>query len=254
MKIRKIKKLGQVFLNNHEILEREAEIADVKNKIVLEIGSGDGRLTEKLLKHNPKKVIAIEKDARFAEQLKERFADNNFSDRGDIDIINADFLELDLELINPKIDVIIGNIPYYISSQIIFKIKSAKINHAILMVQKEFAEKMIAKPNEKNYGRLSVTSQIFFNVQYLRTIPKSFFSPKPKVDSALIKLIPTGTVLSQFEEDVIRNLFQHKNKTVRNALKDYEIDFEAYSQRRVRTLTKEDCLELAKNVKKILKS
>ena len=112
------------------------------------------------------------------------------------------------------------------------------------MVQKEFAAKMVAKPNDKNYGRLTVTSQIFFNVEYFRTIPKNFFSPIPKVDSALIKLQPTGVKLSEFEEDIIRKLFQHKNKTVRNALKDYEIE----DNRRVRTLTKEECLEIARKL------
>ncbi len=230
--MRKFKKLGQVFLNNPKILENEIRLAQVEGKNVLEIGPGDGRLTEKILACNPKKLIAVEKDTRFVELLKEKFA---FDDS--VEIINADFLEYEI----PEVDVIMGNIPYYISSPIIFKLKDVKFEHAVLMVQREFAEKMVAKPNDRNYGRLSVTSQIFFNVEYLRTVQKVFFSPIPKVDSALIRLKPTGVKLSKFEEDIIRNLFQHKNKTVKNALKDYGIE----DNRRVRTLTKEECLEIA---------
>ncbi|MBS3067175.1 ribosomal RNA small subunit methyltransferase A [Candidatus Micrarchaeota archaeon] len=233
--MRKFKKLGQVFLNNPKILENEVRLAQVEGKTVLEIGPGDGRLTQRILDCNPKKLIAIEKDTRFVELLKEKFSSDYR-----IEIVNADFLEYEI----PEVDVIIGNIPYYISSPIIFKLKDLKFEHAVLMVQREFAEKMVAKPNDRNYGRLSVTSQIFFNVEYLRTVQKMSFSPIPKVDSALIRIKPTGVKLSKFEEDIIRNLFQHKNKTVKNALKDYGIN----DNRRVRTLTKEECLQIAAEV------
>ena len=235
--MKKIKKLGQVFLDNPRILEKEAEIAGVSGKAVLEIGPGDGRLTERLLVHGPKKLIAVEKDTRFAGILKEKFEGDSR-----VQIINADFLEIAI----PEAEIIVGNIPYYISSPIIFRLKDAKFDYAVLMVQKEFAEKMVAKPNAANYGRLSITSQIFFRIEYVQTVPKMFFSPRPKVDSAIIKLQPTGAKLSQFEEDVIRKLFQHRNKTVRNALKGYEIN----DQRRVRTLTKDECLELAQILEK----
>ena len=235
--MRKFKRLGQVFLTNHAILQKEAGLANVADKAVLEIGPGDGRLTEKLLAQSPKKLIVVEKDGRFADMLKEKF---KYDTR--IEIINADFLEIEI----PKVDVIIGNIPYYISSPIIFKLKDYEFDYAFLMVQKEFAEKMVAKPNDRNYGRLSVTSRIFFKVEYVMSVPKMFFSPMPKVDSALIKIMPTGIKLTKFEEDIIRKLFQHKNKAVRNALKEYEIE----DKRRVRTLTKEECLEIAKALAK----
>jgi 16S rRNA (adenine1518-N6/adenine1519-N6)-dimethyltransferase len=235
------KSLGQCFLEDRNILRLEARLADVKGKRVLEIGAGDGRLTKALIENNPKKIYAVEKDPRFASMLK---MDN-------VEVIEGDFLEIEL----PDVDVVIGNIPYYISSDIIFSLKRIKFEKAVLMVQKEFAQKMVAKPGEKNYGRLSVTSQIHFQVSLERTVPARLFRPVPKVDSAIITLRPTGASLDEFEENIIRYLFQHKNKTVRNALLDSK-KFEKpelgeFSQRRVKTLTKEECLEIARILKNV---
>jgi 16S rRNA (adenine1518-N6/adenine1519-N6)-dimethyltransferase len=112
---------------------------------------------------------------------------------------------------------------------------------------------MAAQPKDKNYGRLSVTSQIFFDIQLKRRVLRHLFKPMPKVDSAIILLKPTGASLTQFQENVIRYLFQHKNKTIRNALLDSKMfnreelevlgDFE---KRRAKTLSKEECLEIAR--------
>ena len=245
--MKQYKKLGQVFLHNPRILEKEAEIADVTGKTVFEIGPGDGRLSEKILLKNPKKLILVEKDTRFIELLK-----NRFSSDARIEIVNADILEYPL----PFVDVIIGNIPYYISSSIIFGLKNNTCEKIILIVQKEFAEKMIAKPDDSNYGRLSVTSQLFFEVEYIMTVPKMFFSPPPKVDSALITLVPSGRKITHYEEEVINLLFQHKNQTVRSALKHakkWDMKklgiLEEFLKRRVRTLTKEECLAIAQRLK-----
>ncbi len=246
--MKQLKRLGQVFLHNPRILEREAELAAVEGKTVLEIGPGDGRLTEKLLLHNLKKIIVVEKDTRFADQLR-----NKFELDSRIEIVNADILEYPI----PAVDVVIGNIPYYISSPIIFRLKEVSFGRALLIVQKEFAEKMVAKPNDSNYGRLSVTSQLFFTVEYVMTVPKMFFSPPPKVDSALITLVPTGTVVSAQAEELINLLFQHKNQTVRSALKhakkwnigELEV-LGSFLSRRVRTLAKEECLAIANLLEK----
>jgi 16S rRNA (adenine1518-N6/adenine1519-N6)-dimethyltransferase len=121
------------------------------------------------------------------------------------------------------------------------------------MVQKEFAQKMVAKPGDKNYGRLSVTSQLAFDIKLERIVLRHLFHPVPEVDSAVIVLEPTAVRPTQFQENVIRWLFQHKNKTVRNALLDSKmfgrVDIEeigAVARRRARTLTKEECLEIAR--------
>lgn len=202
------KSLGQNFLNDKNILAKEASLLNPKNKIVLEIGAGDGRLTEQIFLLNPKKLFAVEKDARMTEFLKKKFTK--------IQILHCDFLK-----IKPfKIDKIIGNIPYYISSSIIFKLKEFEFEDALLMVQDEFAKKMVANANESNYGRLSVTSQLFYEVKYIQKIPASLFIPKPKVNSAIIMLKKKNLNITPQIEDIIRALFQHKNKTIRNALLD----------------------------------
>ncbi len=236
------KRMGQHFLKDERILEKEARIASVKGKRVLEIGAGDGRLTEKILGQEPKTVYAVEKDRKLVEKLEKRFAG-----RDDVEIIEGDFLGLEL----PDFDVVVGNIPYYITSPIIFRLKDYEFERAVLIVQKEFAEKMIARSGERNYGRLSVTSQLFFSIEPVAVIPRRFFVPQPKVDSALIVLERTGRKLSRKEEDIIRALFSHRNKTVRNALTHSKLPKEKISslgeilKRRVRTLEPEECIEIA---------
>lgn len=236
------KSLGQCFLKDRNILKLEARLAAVEGKRVLEIGAGDGRLTEVLLEHLPKKIIAVEKDAHFARMLREKFVGKS------VEIIEEDFLKIRI----PKVEVVVGNIPYYISSDIIFSIGETGFERAVLMVQKEFAQKMVAKPGDRNYGRLSVTAQIHFSIRIERTVLRHLFRPIPKVDSAIVVLKQTGVSLNQSQENVIRYLFQHRNKTVRNALLDSKM-FEkeelgvlgAFAKRRVKTLSKGECLEIA---------
>lgn len=205
------KSMGQHFLNDKNILAKEVRLLNVKDKIVLEIGAGDGRLTEQLLLAGAKKVIAVEKDKKLGAILQNNFAGKN------VEIIIKDFLEIRPDFIFEKI---IGNIPYYISSQILFKLKEFDFKDALLMVQDEFAKKMVAKPNDKNYGRLSVTSQLFYKIKYVQKIPSSVFIPIPRVNSAIILLKKKNVKITKNTENIIRVLFQHKNKTVRNALLD----------------------------------
>lgn len=229
------KRLGQHLLSDKNILKKEAEIAGVRGRVVLEIGAGDGRLTEQLLEAGAAKVYAVEKDRQFAEILREKFR----SDRRAV-IIETDFLGMQVP---NDVTVVIGNIPYYISSDIIFRLKDEKIERAVLMVQKEFAEKMVAKPGSSNYGRLSVTSQIFFDVEIVLRVPAHLFVPKPKVDSALIVLKPTGVKLMEYEENLIRKLFQHKNKKIRNILQNADLK---WAKRRPRELSPREVLQLIK--------
>ncbi|MFH1520957.1 MAG: 16S rRNA (adenine(1518)-N(6)/adenine(1519)-N(6))-dimethyltransferase RsmA [Candidatus Micrarchaeota archaeon] len=242
------KSIGQCFLEDKNILQLEAKLADVSDKTILEIGPGDGRLTNFLLQQKPKKIIAVELDQRFVSILKEKF------NKEKIEIIEADFLEFEI----PEVDIIVGNIPYYISSDIVFKLANKKFEKAILMVQKEFAQKMVAKPGDKNYGRLSVTSQLAFDIKLERIVLRHLFRPMPKVDSAIIILRPTGLKLTQFQENIIRWLFQHKNKTVRNALIDSKMfsknELEKLNnvlKQRPKALSKENCLEIAEILAKV---
>lgn len=240
---KKKKSLGQSFLEDRNILALEAKLAGPEGKVVLEIGAGDGRLTEALLGNNPKKIIAVEKDPRFASLLRQKFKDKP------VEVLEADFLKIE----PPDIDAIVGNIPYYISSDIIFRLKDLGFGRAVLMVQKEFAQKMAAKPGDGNYGRLSVTSQLSFEIEPVRVVLRHLFRPVPKVDSMIIILRKRDFRPSQSQENVIRYIFQHKNKTVRNALADSKMfakeDLDSlgdFAKRRGKTLTKEECLEIAR--------
>lgn len=239
------KRLGQHFLRDKNLLAKEARLLGVKGKIVLEIGPGDGALTEQLLLAGPKKLLAVEKDPRMATILREKFAGKP------IEIVEYDFLELE----PIKIDKIAGNIPYYISSQIIFRLKDFEFEDALLMVQDEFARKMVAKSGANNYGRLSVTSQLFYDVKYIQRVDAAMFFPRPKVNSAIILLKKRPISLNQDAENIIRALFQHKNKTVQNALLDAGFGKTAISclsnflVRRPRTLSTGEILEVIKLLK-----
>ncbi|MBN1170084.1 ribosomal RNA small subunit methyltransferase A [Candidatus Micrarchaeota archaeon] len=238
--MRRRKSLGQCFLEDRNILRFEASLAEPEGKTVLEIGPGDGRLTEAILEKNPARLYAVEKDRRFADLLRKKFKS--------VEIIEGDFLKAEL----PEAEIIIGNIPYYISSDIVFTLAKLDFHHAVLMVQKEFAEKMVAMPGEGNYGRLSVTSQLHFDISLRKTVSKRLFRPMPKVDSAVIVLYPKKVSTDPHDENIIRCLFSHKNKTVRNALKDSKLgDFNTggFSGRRVKTLTKEECIEISRIIK-----
>jgi 16S rRNA (adenine1518-N6/adenine1519-N6)-dimethyltransferase len=236
------KSLGQCFLEDRNILRFEAELSKPEGKTVLEIGAGDGRLTEALLERKPKKITAIELDSGFASLLREKFAGQP------VEVLEADVMEAEL----PPADVIAGNIPYYISSGIVFRLALMRFERAVLMVQKEFAEKMVASPGESNYGRLSVTAQLNYDVVVERKVLRHLFRPVPKVDSAIILLRPKNISLTALQENVIRSLFQHKNRTVRNALLSSKLFGEGeiarlghFLARRPRTLAKEECLEIA---------
>ena len=237
------KSLGQHFLNSQSALEFEATLANPKGKDVLEIGPGDGRLTEKLLEKDPKSLTVVEKDSRWAEHLRGKFGEK-------VNVIEGDFLEQK----NLSADVVIGNIPYYVSSPILFSLAQIPFKSAILMVQLEFAKRMVAVPKTSEYGRLSVTSQLIFNTKLIKKVKKGSFTPPPKVDSAIILLKRKEFEMDQFLEDFIRILFQHKNQMIRNALDHGGIETDIdLPQKRARELSKEEILELCEKLRASLR-
>ncbi len=232
------KSLGQHFLNSQGILEFEATLANPKGKSVLEIGPGDGRLTGKLLEKEPKSLTVVEKDSRWAGHLRTKFENK-------ITVIEGDFLK------QPpfSVDVIIGNLPYYISSPIIFSLAKMNFQYAVLMVQLEFAKRMVAKPKTSEYGRLSVTSQLLFNTKLIKRVKKGAFTPAPKVDSAIILLKRKDFEMDKELEEFIRIIFQHKNQMIRNALKHGGIETKTeLPKKRARELSKEEIIELSKKL------
>ena len=186
--IRAKKSLGQNFLIDREVLEKITNVVQIKDKTILEVGPGTGNLTSFILKKNPKKMFVIEKDDDLAINLNETFKDQ-------LTIINDDILQVDENLIFKNKVTVFGNLPYNISTEILSKwITQTKdefwFNNLILMFQKEVADRIIAKFNTSDYGRLSILSNWKLNVEKICDIKPESFSPRPKIDSSLLFFSP----------------------------------------------------------------
>jgi 16S rRNA (adenine1518-N6/adenine1519-N6)-dimethyltransferase len=215
------KSLGQHFLNQPSIAAKIASsIVALEYPLkLLEIGPGKGMLTQFLLAENPD-LLMIETDIHMIELLKERFADHANQ------IIHADFLKFNLaDLISGPV-CLIGNFPYNISSQILFKMleNRTKIPQMVGMFQKEVAQRISANHGNKTYGILSVLLQAFYHVELLFSVSPQCFSPPPKVQSAVVRLLakenvsidgPTEKALKQ----VVKLAFNQRRKMLRNSLK-----------------------------------
>ena len=211
------KSLGQNFLINKNILEEIVNVTDIQDKTVLEIGPGTGNLTSYILKKNPKQIFVIEKDNDLANILQNKF--NN-----KITIINDDVLKIDeTTLFKDKVTVF-GNLPYNISTEILSKwIINLKNNFwfdcMILMFQKEVADRIIAKLNTSNYGRLSIISNWKLNIQKICDIKPEAFSPKPKIESSLLLFYPKKNFIKINDpknlEKVTRIFFNQRRKMLK---------------------------------------
>jgi len=222
MTIRPLKKYGQNFLRNSVLAEKIVRALDCRpGDHVLEIGAGEGVLTEKLAETAGTVIRAVEIDPRLAVQLESHFA-------GRVEVIRADFLELDL---CPRTDSvplkIIGNIPYYLTSGIIFKLLGAAacIERAVLMVQKEVAGRLSAAPGGKEYSQLTVLVQTRAACQVLFEVGRENFYPLPGVDSAVVLFeFHTRTVSGISDEalygEIIRRSFATRRKMLRNSLRE----------------------------------
>lgn len=220
MSVRAKKHLGQHFLKDESIAQKIADSLTGKGyDNVLEIGPGMGVLTKYLLKKNLKTFV-IEIDSESVEYLQAHYL--NLTDR----IISKDFLKINLETYFGKEPLaIIGNFPYNISSQIVFKTieNRDQIPEFSGMFQKEVAKRIAEKEGSKVYGILSVLTQAFYDVEYLFTVPPSVFNPPPKVDSGVIRLVRKENYNLPVDEKlffrVVKTAFQQRRKTLRNSLK-----------------------------------
>ncbi|SCG86754.1 16S rRNA (adenine(1518)-N(6)/adenine(1519)-N(6))-dimethyltransferase RsmA [Methanobacterium congolense] len=214
--IRLDKRKGQNYLINPGILSRIVKSAELSTEdTVLEIGAGIGTLTLPLAER-AKKVVAVEQDIKIADVLKKRLDD---LDIHNVEVIVGDATQIDF----PEFNKVVSNLPYKISSPITFKLLEHDFESAVLMYQKEFAERMVAEPGNKNYSRLSVMMHFGAKVTMLFDVPPSAFIPQPKVSSAVIKLTPDkreGACDEDTFKKTSRALFQHKRKKVANALLD----------------------------------
>ncbi len=237
--------LGQHFLINTIVAQREIEYAKLTSKdVVLEIGPGKGILT-KLLAQKAKKVIAIELDSHFISYLRPLVPQN-------VEFVHADAVQYDFSLM-PTFTKVVSNLPYQISSPITFKLLSISFEKAVLIYQKEFAARMIAQCGDTEYSRLSVGVYYHAICIIKEIIPPTCFYPQPLVDSAIVELIPRKKLPflvddEQFFLDLTRILFNHRRKKIKTVLaRTYPIDTThiPFGDKRVEMLSPEEIGELS---------
>ena len=212
------KSLGQNFLIDQNIIDKIIDIVEIKDKSVLEIGPGTGNLTKNILKKKPKRLLVVEKDNDLVKFLSKNF-DNQ------IKIINDDILKIDENNLDTNILTVFGNLPYNISTEILCKwILNIKDKHfwfdqLVLMFQKEVADRIIAKFNTKNYGRLSILSNWKLEIEKICDIKPSSFYPKPKIDSSVLLLKPKLNFFPLNDpknlEKLTRIFFMHRRKMLK---------------------------------------
>jgi 16S rRNA (adenine1518-N6/adenine1519-N6)-dimethyltransferase len=222
IRVSPVKTLGQNFLHDRNLASWIVEKAELAaDDYVVEIGPGLGALTEFILASGAR-VLAIEKDQRLAEFLRKRFA----SER--LEIIHGDALNFDVRPLFAKARVkLLGNLPYYIASQLLLKFIKypSPISLWLLMLQKEMARRISAKPGTSDYGALTLTVQLHYRVEFLRNVPATVFLPQPDVDSAFVRITPRSSdelppCDSETFSRLVRRGFSQRRKQLRNLLKE----------------------------------
>ncbi len=212
------RRLGQHFLSRKSILNRIAEAAcGERTPLVIEIGAGRGALTESLLERADR-VVAIEVDPVLIQYLRQKF--RQALESGKLLLIEADILKADLGAWGPA--AIAGNLPYYITSPILEQIFAAGASwkRAVILVQSEVADRIVAGPGGRDYGYLSVMVQVQARAERLFEVPRDAFKPPPKVDSAVIRLEPYASGFDDLQRFLAfaGTCFRFKRKTLRNNL------------------------------------
>ena len=224
-KINPKKKFGQNFLTDQSIVEKIILSAgNIENKSIIEIGGGSGNLTRYLLKAKPKKLLVIEIDKDYNKILSSVLENSSIQTK----LISDDILSTDIYSYFSEPPVIFGNLPYNISTKILAKLlteKNAapKWDKLLLMFQLEVANRIVAKPHTKQYGRLSLFSQ-FYSLPSLKfQISKNSFFPVPKVESALVKFQKNCKNYAKYNQDLFHDLikksFESRRKMLKNTLK-----------------------------------
>jgi 16S rRNA (adenine1518-N6/adenine1519-N6)-dimethyltransferase len=267
------KALGQNFLKEPTICRQIVSLAKIdETETVLEIGAGLGAMTVELAV-KARQVIAVEKDRQLVPLLRAELLARRMQN---VQLLQQDILSLEWEPLVRSQDkslVVMGNLPYNISSQIIVMLIRERqyVDRAILMFQKELADRLVAGPGSKTYGRLSVMLQYYADLVRLRTIPANMFYPKPKVDSALLgiqfklKIDPLATD-EKLLARVVQAAFGQRRKTMRNALSAGLLPLDAPAaeavlnasridpRRRAETLSVEEFVALTNQVQAFIES
>ena len=250
MDVRAKKYLGQHFLTDESIASRIAESLSGSCPRLLEIGPGMGVLTKYLYSRPELDFRAIEIDTESVDYLHSHYPD--------LQVIEGDFLKMDLTALFHESFAVIGNFPYNISSQILFRVFENRnlIPEVVGMFQKEVAERIAASPGSKTYGILSILLSAFYNIEYLFTVPEHVFNPPPKVKSAVIRLVRNDVATLDCDEKlfvtVVKTGFNQRRKTLRNALKPLGIQYDGISDeilaKRAEQLSVEDFVSLTKQL------
>jgi 16S rRNA (adenine1518-N6/adenine1519-N6)-dimethyltransferase len=229
--------LGQHFLTSNSIAQSIVNFAKItKDDIVLEVGTGKGILTP-LLCNNAKKVISIEKDPAIYSQAKEMLSQipNLMLDKGDAFKKNFEFT------------VLVSNLPYSESRTAIEWLTQKKFKHAIVMVQKEFAQKLLVKKGGKERRSISILANYCFDIEILMDVKNTNFRPPPKVDSVVISLVQKHVLSDQIVKTV-NKLFSFKRKTIRSIGKKMGIEID--SDKRLEEIPEDEIIEIAKRITK----
>lgn len=218
-KVKAKKRLGQHFLTDNKIASDIVNALSSDHRVIIEVGPGMGILTFFLMQLQDKEIHLIEIDEEATEYLRSHFPSLNER------LHRADFLKTDLHTIVKEPFALIGNFPYNISNQILFKVLEYKeqINEVVGMFQKEVALRIASKPGKKDYGILSVLLQAYYDIEYLFTVDEHVFNPPPKVKSAVIRLRRNDCKCLSCNKDdfkhVVKTAFNQRRKTLRNSLK-----------------------------------
>ena len=237
------KKYGQNFLIDDNITKKIIDLINHNNLNILEIGPGDGKLTNKLINKKPKKLDLIEIDNELVKNLKDKFKDHNF-----LNVINNDILKYDIK---NNYDLVISNLPYNISSQVLIKLSLMREvpNEMILMFQKEFATKLL----ENKLNSINSIINCFFKIRLKFHVSKNCYRPIPKVDSSVLKfeklnksLIKTNEIESFIKFK--RYLFSYKRKSLRNLLKKYKFNENINLSMRAESLKLKELIKIFREI------
>ena len=250
--VRPKKHLGQHFLKDLSIAKKIVDSLSYHKEYnkLLEIGPGTGVLTDFLIQKKEREFSVIEIDKESIDFLKIKYPE--------LTILEGDFLRFDIKSISSGNYGIIGNFPYNISSQIFFKVLEDKdrVMEVVCMLQREVAQRIASPPGNKDYGILSVLLQAYYKIQYLFTVDENVFNPPPKVKSGVIRLTRNENQKLDCDEKlffrVVKQGFNNRRKTLRNALKPLNLDPEVISEKildkRAEQLSVEDFVYLTKRI------
>ncbi len=222
MSVKPKKSLGQNFLIDKNIIKSIIDIGNIKSSdVIFEIGPGTGNLTEFIIEKKPKNIFVIEKDNNLSLNLLNKFENK-------INVINNNILDFKLNSISNEKLIIFGNLPYNISTEILTRLisdndKFGSYKKLVLMFQKEVANRIIAKTNSKDYGRLAIISNWKLEIKKEFNIKASSFFPKPKIESTLLSFIPKKNYFNiknpKNLEKITRVFFNQRRKMIKNPLK-----------------------------------